>query len=81
MTKMTKMIELMKRNSSEGADDRLQAKKSLIRRHYVQTKVGFIVARSKARRNTEFHSTKGDESSSTYKKEKRKLKRVPEAID
>ena len=61
--------------------DRLQARKSRIRRHYVLTQPRFIMARFKARRSTESHSMKGDESSSTYKKEKRKPKRVREVID
>ena len=39
------------------------------------------MARSKARKNTKFHSMKEDESSSTYKKEKRKPKGVQEAIE
>ena len=63
-----------------GGVDRLQVRKSRIHRHYIRTKPGFIVE-ARSGKNTEFHSAKGDESSSTYKKEKRKPKRVREAID
>ena len=64
-----------------GGADGLQARKSRIRRQYVQTEPRFILARYKARKNTDLHSgfcsAKGDESSYTsYKKAKRKLKRV-----
>ena len=48
-----------------GGADRLQARKSRIRRQYVRTEPGFIVARYKARKNTdlrsEFRSVKEDE--------------------
>ena len=69
-----------------GRADRLQARKSQIRRQYVRIEPGFIVARYKARKNTDlcsgFRSTKEDESDYTsYKKAKRKPKRVREAID
>ena len=66
-----------KKQQRGGGADRLQARKSRIRRQYVQTELGFIVARYKARKSTDlcsgFRSAKGDESSYTsYKKAKRK---------
>ena len=66
-----------KEQQQGGRADRLQARKSRIRRQYVRSEPGFIVARYKARKNTDlrsgFCSAKGNDSSyTTYKKSEKK---------